>query len=172
MKLSASFPNSMSTKTTKMPWWLVILIAGSGLILQATAQSPAPVIIDGELNDSLWQQVASAKMAPIEPGVPASMGGEIRSTVADGFLYLGACLPEPTGHITARSVGINPNWEDGEDQLEVHISANLAPSDWVVRINPLGAYSLEQKGQSIYPERFLVAARSGEKGWSLSLIHI
>jgi hypothetical protein len=100
------------------------------------------------------------------------MGGEIRSTVADGFLYLGARFPEPTGHITARSVGLNPNWEDGEDQHEVHISANLSPSDWILKINPLGAYSLERKGQQVYPEGFLVAAQSSEHEWSVELASV
>jgi hypothetical protein len=169
MKLSGSFCNSMSTKTTKASWWFVILIVGSGLILQATGQSPASVVIDGELNDSLWQSMTPDKLVPIESRVAPALGGEIRCGVMGGYLYLGARLPEPTGRITARSIGVNPNWEDGEDQMEVHISANLSPSDWVVRINPLGAYSMEQKGQSVYPERFLVTARSGEKEWSVEI---
>jgi cephalosporin-C deacetylase-like acetyl esterase len=87
----------------------------------------------------------------------------------EGYLYFGARLPEPTGRITARSIGVNPNWEEGEDQIEVHISANLSPSDWVLRINPLGAYSLERKGASVYPERFLVATRNSEKEWSVEV---
>jgi cephalosporin-C deacetylase-like acetyl esterase len=169
MKLSASFYNSISTKTTKVPWWLVILVAGSGLISQITAQSPVPIVIDGELNDSLWQSMTPAKLTAIEPGVPNSLGGEIRCGVMGGYLYLSARLPELTGRITARSIGINPNWEDGEDQIEVHISANLAPSDWVLRINPLGAYSMERKGQSVYPERVMVAARIREEEWSVEI---
>src|SRR5262249_31245227 len=145
----------------------LVLTGGSRPGSIVNAQLLTPVIIDGEMNDSLWQQVASAKMAPIESGAPEFMGGEIHSGVMGGYLYVGAQLPEPTGHITARSIGINPNWEEGEDQLEIHISANLSPSDWVLRVNPLGAHSLERKGQLVYPEKFLVAARSDESKWTV-----
>jgi len=158
-----------NTKQMVSSCWFLVLTAGSGLILQVKAQAPAPVVVDGELTDSLWQQIASEKMAPIGRGVPASLGGEVQSAVTGGYLYLGARLPEPTGRITARSMGINPNWEEGEDQLEIHISTNLSPSDWVLRINPLGAYSLERKDLPVYPERFLVAARSSEKEWSVEV---
>jgi len=108
-------------------------------------------------------------MASTEPGVPSDTGGEIFRGVTGGYLYVGGRFPEPTGHITARSIGINPNWEEGEDQLELHISANLSPSDYILRVNPLGAYALERKGQSVFPEKFLVAARTSDHEWTVEI---
>src|SRR5262245_20786326 len=84
--------------------WLLPLIAGWIGLSEVRAQSPGPVTIDGELSDSLWQQMAPAKMAPLDSGVSVSLGGEVRCGVMGGYLYFGASLPEPTNQITARSI--------------------------------------------------------------------
>src|SRR5438105_2712815 len=110
---------------------------------------PLQVLIDGKLTDSVWQQMPASSLTPAEAGIPTDLGGEVRTAVIDGTLYFSARMPEPSGRMTARSIGVNPNWEEGEDHLRVHISSNLAPSDWVLRVNPLGAYLLEWKGQFI-----------------------
>ena len=136
----------------------------------ALAETPNPaVVIDGELIEPIWQKMLSEKLAPTEAGVSIDHGGEIRTAIVSGYLYLGAHLPEPSGRVTARSIGINPNWEDGEDLFRIRIGANLVPFDWVLQINPLGACSLEQKGQSDINRKFLVATRVGEDAWNVEL---
>src|SRR5689334_14445191 len=94
-----------NTKCAVVSWCFLVLTAGAGPVLPAMAQSPVSVVIDGELNDSLWRSMTPEKLAPIDSGVPLAFGGEIRSGVMGGYLYLGARLPDPTGRITARSVG-------------------------------------------------------------------
>src|SRR5438132_526867 len=118
-----------------------------GVAPLALTETPNPTAaIDGELIEPIWQKMAPEKLVPAETGVSADLGGEIRTAIVGGYLYLGARLPEPSGRIAARSIGINPNWEDGEDLFRIHIGANLVPFDWVLQINPLGSCSLEQKG--------------------------
>ncbi|MGI8962455.1 MAG: hypothetical protein ACR2IV_22400 [Bryobacteraceae bacterium] len=70
------------------------------------------VLIDGQLQDSLWQHLTPGILNPTTAGVPAQVGGEIRAVVAGRYLYLGARLPEPSGRLTARSIGKNPHWEE------------------------------------------------------------
>src|SRR2546430_8675092 len=74
------------------------------------------VVIDGDLRDTLWNRAAPGKLVPIEAGVPAEAGGEVRTILSGRHLYLSARLPESTGHFTARSIGKNPRWEE-EDRL-------------------------------------------------------
>ncbi len=130
----------------------------------ALAQS-SRVVIDGNLDDALWQSARPEKMAPAEAGVPAEHGGEIRMAAAGRYLYVAARLPEPTGRVTARSIGRNPHWEE-EDSLEVLAGAY---PDWAVRIGPLGAWSIEHKGTVITTDRFFAAARIGEREWTAEI---
>src|SRR6266496_1945832 len=85
--------------------------------IAAAAQAPAPVI-DGKLDDAFWKTVPAVKLVPIEAGVPAETGGEVRAIVWGRFVLIAARLPEPSGRVTARMTGLNPNWED-EDLLRV-----------------------------------------------------
>lgn len=71
-----------------------------------------PIVVDGELNESLWLNLDSVRLAPAEPGVPRQMGGDIRTAVLGRYLYLSAWLPEPDSRVTARSIGRNPHWEE------------------------------------------------------------
>lgn len=152
----------------------------------------AQVFVDGDLSDPLWQQVPAVKLSPSEDGVPASMGGEVRAVVAGRYLYLGARLPEPSGRVVARSIGVNPVWEgggeargmtnvrritygepEGEDYIRFVIRV-YNENDWRVEVGPLGAYSISWRWtgeREWYPsdpekcDRFLVASRVGRKEW-------
>src|SRR5207245_1351025 len=93
--------------------WIILVIALHCCMVVAEQPLPAQVLIDGDLNDPLWQQVPAVKLAPSEEGVPASIGGEIRAVTAGSYLYLGARLPEPSGRVVTRSIGVNPVWEGG-----------------------------------------------------------
>jgi dienelactone hydrolase len=95
-------------------------------------------------------------------------------------------MEEPSGRISARSVGRNPAWEE-EDLLRVTAGANIGYTDRILQVNPLGAYSLEKAVpgtrwvDSVFPysdereaavvyqniEKFLVAARVSEKQWTV-----
>src|SRR5574340_1251790 len=77
----------------------------------ALAQGPGPVI-DGRLNDPIWQKAPAQRLAPAEPFVPAESGGEVRTVIHGRYLLIGAVLPERGGRITARMVGRHPPWED------------------------------------------------------------
>ena len=76
-------------------------------------------------------------------------------------MYLAARLPEPTGRVTARSIGRNPIWEgggeagqptsarkytygapEGEDFVRFLIRVS-SQDDWMVQIGPLGGYSVK-----------------------------
>ena len=80
--------------------------------------------------------------------------------VAGKYLYLGATLPEPSGRVAARSIGVNPVWEgggeargvtrpgrmtygtpEGEDFVRF-IIRNYNENDWMVQVGPLGAYTV------------------------------
>jgi hypothetical protein len=93
--------------------------------------------------------------------VPAETGGEVRATFVGRYLCVAARLPEPTGSVVARSIGRNPHWEE-EDLLQIVVGAY---PDWSLQVGPFGAYSLETKGSVIPTERFVAAARIGDKEW-------
>ena len=135
--------------------------------------------VDGKLDDPFWKPVAAQEFGP-------SDGGRVKAVVAGRYLYIAAEMPEPSGRITARSFGVNPAWED-DDLLRITAGDNIGYTDRVLQVNPLGAYSLEKAGHvvwrslDVYPysdereapvvyqniDRFLVAARVGEKSWTV-----
>ena len=165
-------------------------------ICLATAVCPlrAQVAIDGDLQDSLWRRVSPATLSPRQPGVPASIGGEIRAVVRGDYLYLSAHLPEPGGRVVARSIGFDPVWEgggeargisdpervtygtqDGEDYVRFIIRA-ANENDWLLQVGPLGAYSVKWRGAGKHDwnaadpkkcDRFLVAAKSNSDSWNV-----
>jgi cephalosporin-C deacetylase-like acetyl esterase len=170
-----------------------LLLLSFSLVLANAADSQR-VMIDGKATDTFWQQVHSEKLAPAESGVPSGMGGEVRATIAGRYLYLSARMPEPTGRVTARSIGRNPIWEGGGEArsiTEARQYSNGAPegedyvrfvirvyneNDWMLQIGPLGAYSVkwrwtgEHEWYTSRPDkcdRFLVAARIAEREWSV-----
>jgi cephalosporin-C deacetylase-like acetyl esterase len=147
----------------------------------------ATIVIDGHLDEPIWQNLPAEKLTPEEEGIPAEMGGEIRTVVIGRYLYVGARLPEPTGRITARLVGRNPSWED-EDRLRILCGADIGYTDRILQINPFGAYSVEKAlhvgsgyldvfpyslekstSQVLYTiaSRFLVATSIGEREWTV-----
>jgi hypothetical protein len=144
------------------------------LVLLAAVSRAAPpgVVIDGHLDEPLWQTAALNRLG--------SGGGDIRVAVAGRYLYVAARLPEPGGRVAARSAGRNPVSEN-QDTLRV------AAGERILLVNPFGAYSVEKPGPLVvtsavpYPyedeheapivernaEQYLVAAAVGENGWTL-----
>jgi cephalosporin-C deacetylase-like acetyl esterase len=156
------------------------------------AQQVTPVTIDGNLEEAFWHNLPALKLAPTEEGVPGDMGGEARAVVAGKYLYLGATLPEPSGRVVARSIGVNPVWEGGGEargMTSTHRITYGAPegedyvrfvirvyneNDWMVQVGPLGAYSVswrwtgERDWYTSDPkrcDRFLVTSQVGKKEW-------
>jgi cephalosporin-C deacetylase-like acetyl esterase len=176
-----------------MCYLLVIVAALSMGITGPLVQQTTPVTIDGKPGGVFWESLPAHRLAPIEEGVPAGMGGEVRAAVAGKYLYLGATLPEPSGRVVARSIGINPVWEggeetggtpdarritygapDGEDFVRFFIRA-YNQDDWMVQVGPIGGYSIKwtvigRREWYTTPldraDRFLVAAETGTNGWS------
>ena len=134
----------------------------------ATALVGAQTILDGYLDDALWQKASSLKLVPAEVGISKDAGGEIRTAIAGRYVYIAARLPEPTGKFTSRSLGRNPNWEE-EDLFRVAIGANTVAADWVIQINPFGACSVEKKGVMVPTDKFLSAARMDGKEWRVEI---
>lgn len=171
-------------------------VATLSFCLALGAEPPiSPVIVDGDLNDHLWQHVAVAKLCPMENGVAAEVGGDIRAVTAGGYLYLSAFLPEPSGRIMANSVGFDPVWEgsdearqiaffhlyngapEGEDYVRFVIR-NYDENDWMLQVGPLGAYSVrwhwtgEQEWYTSDPkkcDRFLVATKINANSWNVEV---
>ena len=84
---------------------IVLLVGLQGCILLTGQPLPAQVSIDGEVNEPLWQRTTAVNLASLQPGVPASMGGETRAVVQGTYLYLSAQLPEP-----GRAFGGEVHW--------------------------------------------------------------
>src|SRR6476660_3257528 len=118
---------------------ILLLLSGAGL---ASAQHQMnAMVIDGELGDAFWEHVQPGALAPAVTGTPPDTGGEVRAIVSGRYLYVGAHLPEPSGRLTARSIGKNPHWED-EDTLSFVVRV-ANENDWMVQVGPLGAYSVK-----------------------------
>jgi cephalosporin-C deacetylase-like acetyl esterase len=137
----------------------------------AVAQPQAQrLVIDGRLDDAFWKGLPAQKLVPSETGVPLDAGGEIRLAISGRYLYVAARLPEAAGRVTARVTGRNPNWED-EDLFQILAGPDIGYTDRVVKINALGAYSVEREGQLVHPnvDKYLVATRVSESGWTVEL---
>ena len=167
-------------------WACVVAVAVPWLHGQTANRS---IIVDGRLNDALWQSVPAEKLIPSQPGVVPEAVGEIRAVVSGRYFYVGARLREPTGRITARLMGRNPSWED-EDLLRIVYGTDISSTDRILQINPFGAYSIEKAIHvpstvlDIFPyslerlttqvmyrdaSRFLVAAAIGDKEWTVEV---
>ena len=181
--MSSTIRPSSCSRHSGLAWDVVLGKNGLrfGLILLLSVASLAfgqaqtnPVVIDGDLRDSLWAHAARGKLVPNEAGVPSVTGGEVKTILSGGYLYLGARLPEPSGRFTARSIGKNPRWEE-EDRLTFVIRV-ANENDWMLEVGPLGAFSVkwhwtgESDWYTSLPEKckgFLVSASTGEKEWRL-----
>ena len=149
----------------------VMLLLGAVSVVSGQNQTDA-VVIDGELNDGFWGHISPGRLAPTQAGVPTELGGEVKAMLSGRYLYLAARLPEPSGRLTARSIGKNPHWEEEDSLTFVVRVAN--ENDWMIQFGPLGAYSVKWRwtGESDWyisrPEKcdgFLVAAQNGEREW-------
>ncbi len=175
-----------------MYFFTLLALVLSSTTLLAAPPANDPVTIDGELNDHFWEAVSPSRLDPTEPAVPSEMGGEVRVAVRGHYLYLSARLPEPSGRLTARSIGRNPVWEggesarhadsfrhysygaaEGEDYLRVFIRA-YNENEWMLQVGPLGAYSVDWRwtGEGEWYtsrpdkcDRFLIATGIGDKEW-------
>jgi len=154
------------------------------------------LVIDGQTDESFWQNVHPAKLVPEGAGVPPEMGGEVRAAVAGRYLYLSAVLPEPGGNVTARSIGVNPVWEGGGEARHMKAARRITygepegedfvrfilrvynENDWMVQAGPLGAYSIrwrwtgEHEWYTSDPEKcpgFMIASKIGKDGWSVEV---
>lgn len=136
----------------RQPPLLLLLLTPAAAWTQQ--QPPAPPIIDGQLNEPMWQQAAAQPMT--------AGGGDVRLIVAGRTLYAGIRMPEPTGRFTARSIGCNPHWE--EEDL-VRVTAGSYP-DFTVVVGPLGAWGIETKGVPVFIPKFLGAATRSATGWT------
>lgn len=152
----------------KLCLWLLLLSAGC----RAAASSPAPLTIDGNLDDAYWRPIGAHRLIASEPGVPAELGGEVRAGMRGGSLCLAAKLPEPGGKVLARSIGRNPVWE--KDALEspeledrVRFRLNGRERNLTVEVNPWGAYRIEENGQVVPDAAFFRAARVTAEGWTV-----
>jgi len=165
---------------------VVLALSWAGTVFAAESKNPA-IVIDGHLDEAVWQNAPAEKLIPSEAGVPSETGGEIRAIVIGRFLYVGARLPEPTGRITARLIGRNPSWE-GEDLLRILCGPDIGYTDRILQVNPWGAYSVEKALHvsshylDIYPyslekpasqvvfkgaAKFLVATSIAEHEWTV-----
>jgi dienelactone hydrolase len=156
------------------------------VLAMAQSQAQPLLTIDGALNDPLWKGIAPQQFQPSQPGIPIDIGGQVRAIVAGRYLCVAARLPEPTGRITARSIGRNPAWED-EDMVKITVGPDIGYTDRILLVNPLGAYGVEKatgvvnRSEPVYPyedvreadivyqniDKFLVASRVGDKEWSV-----
>jgi len=164
----------------------VVLFCRTRIALAVEPTNPA-IVIDGHLDEPVWRSLPVEKLIPSQTGVPAEIGGEVRTVVVGRYLYVGARLFEPTGRITARLIGRNPSWED-EDLLKILCGPDIGYTDRILQINPWGAYSIEKALHiassylDIYPyslekptsqvlyknaSKFLVAAAIGEHEWTV-----
>jgi len=152
---------------------LIIVVLTLHLVLFAAQSDKQATVIDGDLSDSFWQKIAGEKLVAVEAGTPSEMGGEVRAKIAGRYLYFNARLPEPDGYVSARSIGHNPNWEEGEDVFQVVIRV-YNENDRMLTVGPFGAYSVkwrwtgEKDWYTSPPEqfdRFLVAAATADKEW-------
>jgi len=118
----------------------VMLLLGAVSVVSGQNQTDA-VVIDGELNDGFWGHISPGRLAPTQAGVPTELGGEVKAMLSGRYLYLAARLPEPSGRLTARSIGKNPHWEEEDSLTFVVRVAN--ENDWMIQFGPLGAYSVK-----------------------------
>jgi dienelactone hydrolase len=177
-------------------WTLAVLVFCSCAMLATPIQTPPVVVIDGEPNETYWQNLAPLTLVPVQPGVPADLGGEVRAGMTGRYLFFSARLPEPSGRVTARSMGFDPAWEgggearreanhrrytygaaEGEDFIRISIRVH-DENDWMLQVGPLGGYSVKWRwtGEKEWfpsrPEkcdRFLVATRIGKAEWTVEV---
>jgi len=146
---------------------LILLFPSTSLLAQS---SGVGFVVDGVLDDPVWRGREPEMLRASYSEAWQQMGGEFRSTIVGRHFYLGARLPEPSGRITARVTGRNPNWED-EDLLKIVAGPDIGYTDREVKINPLGAYSVERNGEFVHldADQYLVATRVADREWIVEL---
>jgi dienelactone hydrolase len=117
------------------------------------------------------------KLAPMERGVPAELGGEAGLEQRGSYLWLTARLPEPGGKILARSIGRNPVWEkdaaespEVEDRVRWRIRYRNSAGvqrDLSIEINPWGAWRIEEAGKITKDPGLTRSAEVTTDGWNV-----
>ncbi|MBI4626517.1 MAG: acetylxylan esterase [Verrucomicrobia bacterium] len=160
---------------------LLLIVAGvpSLVFVQGASLPSALPVIDGKIDDPFWRSLAEATLTPDERGVPATLGGTVRTGVRSGYLCVAATLPEPGGRVQARSFGRNPIWEidatgspSVEDRIEFRIESAgpaSATRSVIVAVNPWGAYRIEEGGAALDAPGVLPAAAVTATGWTVEL---
>ena len=141
--------------------------------------SKADLIIDGKLDDDIWQVISFLYLKPAETGVPEKLGGKAGIVIRGSHLCIGIFIPEPDGKVLARSIGYNPIWEKDilsspelEDRLLCKIrfnTTNNKVSELGLEINPWGAFRVERDGKLVPRTGILTAADITKKGWNVEI---
>lgn len=116
------------------------------------------------------------RLVPVEPGVPAELGGAVHAEQRGGSLWLEARLPEPGGRVLARSIGKNPIWERDaleSPELEDRIRWELefrdiqgASRQLAIEVNPWAAWRVEEAGRLVDNLPVRRTAEVNAAGWS------
>lgn len=152
-------------------------IARPTALAQGSRSPSSEWIVDGRLDDSIWNKAQTLSLSPTIPGLPEELRGNVRVTEKDGFVAIAAELPEPGGKVQARSIGYNPVWEKYaltspavEDRIRIEFKMNQdggGPMD--VTINPWNAMRVERGGKAVPVSRVLRAARISDRGWTVEV---
>ncbi|HUS05604.1 MAG TPA: acetylxylan esterase [Bryobacteraceae bacterium] len=116
-------------------------------------------------------------LAPLKPGAPQALGGDVQLEQRGGSLRLAARLAEPGGRVLARSMGRNPVWEKdapGSPEVEDRVgwrigyksSAGLQ-RNLFIEFNPWGGYRAEEGGQLTRDLGIVRSAKVTEEGWNV-----
>lgn len=147
-------------------------------IQQDITISSASLVIDGVLDDDVWNGIPALKLKPTEVGVPVELGGDFRIFMRDEHLCIGVFCPEPGGKVLAKSIGYNPIWEkdaftspDVEDIVifQFMFSAVKENNELRIEINPWGAIRVALNGILIPKTEIMSAANITRKGWSIEI---
>lgn len=118
--------------------------AGSAATL-AVPEGNGTLVIDGELDESIWQSAATLPLKAAGFGTPFPGDGESRAVVRGGFLCLSARLPE-SQRLVAISTGRNPIFlrEDRVIWKFYTYAAGKVRKSIVLTVNPLGGFRLDE----------------------------
>lgn len=166
-------------------YYSTIFASSSSSVIQSEIKvSESKLIVDGKLNDEVWQNVKSLTLKPAVVGVPEGLGGNVRIMVLKNHICIGAFCSEPGGKVLAKSIGYNPIWERGaeyayrgeppltsppmEDRLQCKIRFTTIwgkESELRVEVNPFGALVVERDGKMLPITKTVASASITADGW-------
>ncbi|GAG16745.1 unnamed protein product, partial [marine sediment metagenome] len=131
------------------------------------------LIVDGKLDDKIWQNLEILNLKPAEPAVTDKGAANFRVVLRGNHLCLGSFIPEPGGKVIARSIGHNPIWHrnpPAEDMLIYEmkfIAKSGVESKLRLEINPWGAHRIMRNGELVQETKILIAANVTSEGWEV-----